>query len=103
MTIQSCGKAQLQELFESETLNYLLIVGSNRINGLNDLRGLPNLKYLLIDGCIIEDGNVECLKKIQHAVLFKNRREYSAKDSELPKGEMPYLFTDIPQWRQLMP
>ena len=103
LVINNCGKAQLYKFLESKTLNYLMISGSNRISGLNDLRNLPNLKYILLDGCIIEDGNLECLKNIQHATLFQNRKHYSLDDSKLPKGEMPYMLVKIPSWRQFKP
>lgn len=101
--IENCGKADLRGLFESGSLHYLLVSGNNRISSLNDLRKSPNLEYLILDGCLIEDGDIDSLKNIQHAVIFPHKKQYSQDDVELPKGRMPYFLNEIPKWRQFNP
>lgn len=103
MQIEKCSRAQLYELPSCKHLIYLFVSGGNRIRSLNHLKQLPNLKYLLLDGCYVEDGDVDVLRNIKHAVLFENRKCYSVRNEDLPKAIMPFVITDIPVWRQLLP
>ena len=85
LEIDSCGKiSDFSVLSELQALECLILKGTNTLADLSFLKDLPKLKNLTFE-MNVSDGDLSLCEHIPY-VSIKNRKHYSHKDSDLPKG-----------------
>ena len=73
--------------------------GKNVFHDLSFLKQ-SSIKRILLD-FDVEDGNLEILDSLEHAVVFTDKRKYNRKNAQLPKANRVYSLEQIPLWRYL--
>lgn len=99
LDIQHCNKVEGIQSSIPHSLEYLMCSGNNVFHDLSFLKQ-SSIKRILLD-FDVEDGNLEILDSLEHAVVFTDKRKYNRKNSQLPKANDVYLLEQIPLWRYL--
>ena len=100
LRIDSCGKIKdFSVLSELINLEYLALIGNNRIPNLSFIKSMKNLKTLIIE-YYVEDGDLLCMKDLQYASVYPDRRHYCLKNDSLHKGRFIRGNESIEIWRR---
>ena len=68
--------------FRSSSLKILLMLGNNRIDSIDFIVNLPNLKALVFEGTI-GNGDIKSLKRLERCALTPHKRFYNVSQKEL--------------------
>ncbi|MBQ7060680.1 MAG: hypothetical protein IJM85_02740 [Clostridia bacterium] len=101
LELENCRKVSDMESLSSSSLEYLALLGNQRIGSLSFLSNLPQLKRIMLEWTVV-DNDLSMLDGLEHAVVFTDKRGYNRKNKELPKAEKPYVFQDVPKWRSFL-
>ena len=101
LSLDYCPKIKdLSVLSELENLEYLRIEGTFTIPDVEFLKGMKNLKTLILT-CRVESGDMSPCLGIQ-TVYFDNKRHYNLKNEDMQHTEPRVLGNeDIEAWRRI--
>ena len=77
-----CPRIKDWSEFYSSSLKILLMLGNNRIESINFINNLPNLKSLVFEGTI-GNGDIKSLKRLERCALTPHKRFYNVSQKEL--------------------
>lgn len=100
LEIDRCSKIEDMESLANNSIEYLILLGSQSVSSLDFLFNLPNLKRILLEWTV-RSGDLSLLDQLEKAVLFTDKKFYNRKDGDLPKTEKPYDITAVPMWRNI--
>lgn len=100
LELDHCNQINSLEELSSNTLEYLMIYGKNRVRSANFILNFKNLKRVMFD-ILIEDGDLSDLDNLEHAVILTDKRHFNRTNSQLPKATQKYIIENIPQWRYI--
>lgn len=84
LTIENCPRiTNFEFLRDLNSLENLMLIGSNCLETLDFLRCMPHLKRFVFDMDVANGDLTPCMQ-IPDAVCLKNRRHFNLKDSQLP-------------------
>lgn len=84
LEINMCGKiCDFSVLKELHNLEFLILKGSNTLQDISFIKGMPNLKNFELT-MNVEDGDLTCCEGLSY-VRIKNRKHFSHKDNEFSK------------------
>ncbi len=82
LEIDHCPRIEDWSEFYSSSLKILLMLGNNRIESINFINNLPNLKSLVFEGTI-GNGDIKSLKRLERCALTPHKRFYNVSQKEL--------------------
>ena len=101
LRIESCPKIDdFSVLGELENLEFLSLYGSNELPNLNFIKKLKNLKTFVFN-MNVQDGDLTPCLNLSYVYCDRNRKHYTHKDKDLPKGEYVCGNESIEPWRRL--
>lgn len=102
LEIEKCGRLNFPDLPVLPNLEFLALFGGKETASLSFLDNYPKLKYCYLD-FPIRDGDLTSLSKIKHGVVLQDRRNFSLRNSELPKTSEPFVSKFIPPQWEILP
>ena len=101
LCINKCSKIEdFSVLAELENLERLELMGNNRLQNLDFLKRMKNLKSFIFEYDVL-DGDLKLCLDIPTVYCDKNRKHYNLNDKDLPKGKLVFGNEDIEEWRRL--
>ena len=82
LEIDHCPRICDWDAFQSSSLKILLMLGNNRIDSIDFIVNLPNLKALVFEGTI-GNGDIKSLKRLERCALTPHKRFYNVSQKEL--------------------
>ncbi|MBQ7106791.1 MAG: hypothetical protein IJN93_04670 [Clostridia bacterium] len=100
LELENCNQIPSLETFSSDTLEYLMVYGKNKVSNTNFISKLKSLKRIMFD-IEIENGDLSPLDNLEHSVILTDKRKYNRINSKLPKSKERYAIKTIPEWRYI--
>lgn len=100
LELDNCNHIACLEDISSDTLEYLMIYGKNKIYSGSFIKKFKQIKRIIL-GVVIEDGDLSVFDTLDSAILLTNCRHYNRNNSQLPKSACQYSIFSIPQWRYI--
>lgn len=101
LRIENCPKIEdFSVLGELENLELLELTGKNTLPNLQFIKQLKNLKTFVFDMNVLDGDLTPCLD-LSYVFSVKNRKHYSIKDRDMPKGEYVRGNENIDMWRRM--
>ena len=100
LELESCNQIPSLENFSSDTLEYLMVYGKNKVQSGSFILKFKQLKRVMLN-VIIEDGDLSFFDSLDHAVILTDKRTFNRTNSRLPKSPNKYVINTIPEWRYI--
>lgn len=101
LNFEHCSRINTADIPPLLELQYLALVGTQRVENLSFLKRFPRLEDVML-GIEISDGDLQKLFEMKNVTLLQDRRNYSAKHCDLPKSQ-PFHSAYIPAWLEILP
>lgn len=100
LEIENCNRVASLEEMSSDTIEYLMIYGKNKMTSGWFIQRFKQLKRVMLD-IAIEDGDLSAFDGLEKAVILTDRKHFNRTNAQLPKSECPYRIETIPTWRYI--
>lgn len=100
LEIDSCNQIISLENLSSDTLEYLMVYGKNKVQKGSFVKNFKNLKRIILD-IFIEDGDLSSFDSLEQAVILTDKRAFNRNNAQLPKASYGYMLKNIPEWRYI--